>query len=439
MQTALLEKLQGNMTISRAVPTLTVKPKYCLYARKSSEDDERQALSIDSQIKEMLILAEKEHLEVIEIRRESHSAKESEARPVFKKLLEDIDQGMFTGILTWAPDRLSRNAGDLGTIVDLMDQGKLIDIRTHGQRFANSPNEKFLLMILCSQAKLENDNRGINVKRGLKTKCEMGVRLGRTPLGYKLIRSQNFNEPSKITVDEERAPFIKKMFQYLTEGWSGRQIHDYIIEEGFKTHSGKPLSLSMTFRIFKETFYYGEFEYPRRSGNWYKGSHKPLITKEEFQKAQEKLKTCEKSLWGRKEFYFKKLFKCGACGSGISGESRINRHGKLYTYYKCNKYGATKNCHEKYIREEKLIESLAQIVDQLKSKHENLERRLKDEVEKFNNLQKLVGTNNSAKRLTTQDYIEYILKNGSRQEKSCLLRYIERKMILKNGEIVILW
>ncbi|QQS44711.1 recombinase family protein [Candidatus Roizmanbacteria bacterium] len=67
-------------------------------------------------------------------------------------------------MLTWHPDRLSRNAGDLGVIVDLMDQGKLKEIRTYSQTFRNTPNDKFLLMILCSQAKLENDNKGINVK-----------------------------------------------------------------------------------------------------------------------------------------------------------------------------------------------------------------------------------------------------------------------------------
>ncbi|MGK5091548.1 recombinase family protein [Deltaproteobacteria bacterium TL4] len=154
-----------------------------MYARKSSESDERQAMSIDSQIKEMRTLAEREELFIKEIREESHSAKASLSRPVFNQMLSDIENGVFTSILTWAPDRLSRNAGDLGRLVDLMDQGKLQTIRTYSQIFGNNPNEKFLLMILCSQAKLENDNRGINVKRGLKAKCEMGWRLGVAPLG----------------------------------------------------------------------------------------------------------------------------------------------------------------------------------------------------------------------------------------------------------------
>jgi site-specific DNA recombinase len=98
--------------------------KYCLYARKSTESDERQALSIESQVKEMLAIAERDGLEIIDIRRESHSAKDSGQRAVFKELLDEIRSGRYTGILTWAPDRLSRNAGDLGSVVDLMDEKK---------------------------------------------------------------------------------------------------------------------------------------------------------------------------------------------------------------------------------------------------------------------------------------------------------------------------
>ena len=132
--------------------------KFCLYARKSTESEERQVLSIDSQIKEMLQLAEREGLEIVAMKRESHSAKETGQRPIFNEIIEEIRDGKFNAILTWAPDRISRNAGDLGKVIDLMDGGMLQEIRTHGQSFRNNPNEKFLLMILGSQAKLENDN-----------------------------------------------------------------------------------------------------------------------------------------------------------------------------------------------------------------------------------------------------------------------------------------
>ncbi len=95
------------------IPLVAVAVKYCLYARKSSEADEKQALSIESQINEMRAIAEREGLEIVEMRRESHSAKESGQRPVFNEILADLRTGRYNGILTWAPDRMSRNAGDL--------------------------------------------------------------------------------------------------------------------------------------------------------------------------------------------------------------------------------------------------------------------------------------------------------------------------------------
>jgi site-specific DNA recombinase len=232
-----------------------VQLKYCLYARKSSESDERQAMSIDSQIKEMTAMADREGLNIVEIKQESFSAKQSGHRPVFNELLHDLRNGKFEAILTWAPDRMSRNAGDLGSLVDLMDMNKLQRIRTFGQSFSNTPNEKFLLMILCSQAKLENDNRGINVKRGIRAKCEMGWRPGAAPIGY---INRSFGGVKDIVLDNDRAPFVKEMFERSgLMNQSGRTIKDWLDSIGFTTKSGAQLSLSQIYRILTNPFYYG--------------------------------------------------------------------------------------------------------------------------------------------------------------------------------------
>ena len=70
----------------------------------------------------MLLLAEREGLEIVAMKRESHSAKEAGQRPVFNEIVEEIKASKYNGILTWAADRISRNAGDLGRIVDLDGQ-----------------------------------------------------------------------------------------------------------------------------------------------------------------------------------------------------------------------------------------------------------------------------------------------------------------------------
>ena len=248
-----------------------VKVKYCLYARKSTESEERQVLSIDSQIKEMLQLAEREGLEIVCMKRESHSAKETGQRPVFNEIISEIKERKFNGILTWAPDRISRNAGDLGQIVDLMDANLLMDIRTFGQRFMNSPNDKFMLMILCGQAKLENDNRGINVKRGLRTRVEMGLWPGVAPIGY--LNQKLMDKKCQIIQDPERAPLVKQMFEKVAyEKWSGRKVYNWLkFELNFKTIGNHSFALGGLHRMLSNPLYCGTFEYPRKSGNWYIG------------------------------------------------------------------------------------------------------------------------------------------------------------------------
>lgn len=234
--------------------------RHCLYARKSSESEEMQVLSIDSQIKEMLSIAEREKLEVVEMKRESHSAKASGQRPVYNEI---ISAGKFNGILTWAPDRLSRNAGDLGMLVDLMDQKLLLKIRTYSQRFTDSLNEKFLLMILDSQAKLENDNRGINIRRGMKTRVEMGLWPAIAPLGY--LNENRSDRPCQVIVDPARGQVVRQMFEKVAhEKWSGRKSYRWLkYDLNFKTRNDKALALGGVFRMLVNPFYYGMIEYPR--------------------------------------------------------------------------------------------------------------------------------------------------------------------------------
>ena len=105
-------------------------------------------------------------LKIVAVKWESHSAKASGQRDEYNQPIVEIEQVTYGTTLIWAPDRLSRNAGDLGSIADLMDAGRFHEIRAPSQIFGNNPNEKFLLMILCLQAKLENDNQAKNMLRG---------------------------------------------------------------------------------------------------------------------------------------------------------------------------------------------------------------------------------------------------------------------------------
>lgn len=424
--------------------------KYCLYARKSSESDERQTMSIDSQLQEMLALAKRDSINIVETKQESHSAKDSGARPVFVEMMDEIKKNKFNGILTWAPDRLSRNAGDLGSLVDLMDRGKLEEIHTPSQTFRNTPNEKFLLMILCSQAKLENDNKGVNVKRGLRAKCKMGIRPSKAPLGY--INVTKDRHISEIIIDPERGQFVKQIFLRVVEkGHSGRTIQKWLDRIGFRTKYGNKLALSKVYSTLKNPFYYGEFEF---GGEWYKGIHEPLITREIFDKAQRQLLVPPKT-WNKKRFPFKSLCVCGSCGSGVTAEEKHKKlkYGKYtkYIYYHCCK-SIDYDCDEPYITEDDLIKQLIAHINtgNVKLVKTRIALKLKEDIEKFHNLRSVVlrqeylsgnldELENSAVKNNDEemakDYLKHILKSGSADERQEALSMVKTKFILSNREL----
>jgi len=426
------------------MPPLETELKYCLYARKSTESDERQVQSIDSQVKEMLQIAERENLEIVDIRRESKSAKDSGNRPIFKELLKDIAEEKFNAILTWAPDRLSRNAGDLGSLVDLMDEKKLMSIRTFGQTFSNSPNEKFLLMILCSQAKLENDNRGINVKRGLRARCEKGLWPTCPPTGY--FKEKRVDHKGQCLIDPDRGHVIRQMFEKVAyEKWSGRKLYNWLrFDLNFRTALGKKhLSLGNIYRLLENTFYYGPFEYPRGSGNWYQGKHEPLITKELFDLVQDQMKNSQLVRRENIEFAFTKIMTCGLCGSGISATEKFkklknggyNRH----IYYGCTK-AKDKNCKSGYISEKDLIKQLQKQIDKLDFKKLPVQDKIEGEIKRFKKFQMMATGQNQnidVSDVDVKNYIKFLLKEGDDQEKRELLTCLNGNILLKNKVVEI--
>ncbi len=104
------------------------KPKYFLYARKSTEEDDRQVMSIEAQLFELQEYARKENLEILEEFQESKSAK-TPGRPIFNEMMNKIEKIENVGVLSWHPDRLARNSVDGGRIIYAVDQKNIVSLR----------------------------------------------------------------------------------------------------------------------------------------------------------------------------------------------------------------------------------------------------------------------------------------------------------------------
>ena len=147
---------------------------YFLYARKSTDEPERQILSIEAQLTELREYAQREGITVIREFIESKTAKEP-GREVFNAMLAGIERGETSGIVSWHPDRLARNSVDGGRIIYLIDTGKITALKFPTFWFDSTPQGKFMLNIAFGQSKYYVDNLSENVKRGIRQKLRNGI------------------------------------------------------------------------------------------------------------------------------------------------------------------------------------------------------------------------------------------------------------------------
>ena len=323
----------------------TEKHQYFIYVRKSTEGEERQARSIGDQLAEVRELVKKYNLDVVGSFEESRSAK-AKGRPQFSEMLDRIEAGEANGIIAWHPDRLARNASDGGRIIDLLDEGKITDLKFCSFWFENTAQGKLMLNLAFGQSKYYSDSLSVNVRRGQRQKTASGIWGNKAPVGY-------LNEPTLRTIvpDPQKAPLVKMAFElYATGQYSFERLRDTMTAKGLHGMYVSMMSHSRYQHMLHNPFYYGVFFW---NGEMHEGAHTPLITKDLFDKVQEVMTRRSKPSPVRlKTYVYRGLFHCGECGCVITMETQ-----KGHNYLRCTK--RVSDCSQRYLREEAMTPQIA--------------------------------------------------------------------------------
>lgn len=203
--------------------------------------------------------------------------------------------------------------------------------------------------------------------------------------------------------------------------------------------------MSNIYIILKSTFYYGEFEYPKRSGNWYKGKHEAIITKDLYLQVQKQITADQTVRTQNKEFAFTKMIKCGLCGSGITADEKFKKlkdgGQNRYVYYRCTKFH-DKDCKCEHIREEDLIDQIANVLDTVDLYKIGMRDKIKGEIQAHNDfqesvLEKEVREKVKIKEIDIRNYAKYILRKRPIYEKRELLKNLRSELLLRDKKIYI--
>lgn len=334
---------------------------YFLYARKSSESEDRQVQSIDDQVGRLKDLAKTLGIKIKHVYTEAKTAKKPNNRPVFDEMMKKIEAGEANGILCWQINRLSRNPIDSAQVQWLLQQGGLKSIQTIDREY--KPEDNVLLFnVESGMANQFILDLSKNVKRGNLCKVKNGWRPGMAALGY-----LNDLENHTIIADPERFDLMRKAWDYmLTGNYTVPQVLTKLNDEwGFRSKKrkrtgGKPMSVSGMYRTFTNIFYAGVLVY---DGVEYVGKHKKMVTLEEYDRVQEILGRKGKPRPKKYTFAFTGMIRCGECGCQITAEQKkkfIKKTGEFryYTYYHCTRRKTDVVCTQRKSIDEKTLENL---------------------------------------------------------------------------------
>jgi DNA invertase Pin-like site-specific DNA recombinase len=299
--------------------------KYFLYARKSSEGEDRQVTSIEDQISEVSKLAENLNIEIVDIIEESKSAKEP-GRKEFNNMIKRIKKGEAKGVLCWKLNRLARNSIDGGNIIHLLQKNVIQHIQTFGRDY--KPTDNVIMMYVeFGMANQYVNDLSVDVRRGMRKKAERGWHPQmKLAVGY--IHNPNKNDKDKeIIIDENSFYKIKKLWKLMLTGqYSIADIKREADILNLINRNGKYYSANTYHKMFRNEFYCGYFYWlnDNKVRIKYFGKHTPMITELEFLKVQKILQKNSNPTQKQKYFFpYRGLIACGECKGFVTCENKL--------------------------------------------------------------------------------------------------------------------
>ena len=338
--------------------------KKCVIYIRVSTEMQVDGFSLDAQKNTLKRFAEREGMIVKEVYEDAgKSGKSIEGRPAFRKLLNDIENGLeIDFVLVYKLSRFGRNAADILTSLELIQSYDINLIATEEGIDSSQTSGKLLISVLSAVSEIERENILEQTMNGRKEKARQGGwNGGFAPYGYKLINGE-------LEVEPEEAETIMLIFDmYGNSNRSLLQVVKELVLQGIekKVRSKKGVeywSISSVKAILDNPIYCGYMPYGRRtkkkvkgSKNKYerivckdylceKGRHTALISEELWKQVQTKRNSIAfkyEKYKGRDRIHLLSgILRCPICGSNLNTTKiKRNRNGEEYSihYYTCNK------------------------------------------------------------------------------------------------------
>jgi len=315
--------------------------RVAIYARKSTESDDRQVLSLPAQLAWARNVCRAHGISDPLLFEEARSAK-TPGRPEFDRMMRSVAKGDVQVIICWKADRLARNARDGGTILYALESRQLTQIITTDRTYNGVADDELVLAIELGLSSKFSKDLSKNVQRGLEEKWRRGEWTSHAPIGYKNVRENA--DHARIALDSILAPKVQELFRLAATGNYSVNDLTAIARDEWRVnlrrlwrHSApRGISATAVHRILTNPFYYGAMVI---KGRVYPGAHPPLVAKATFDRVQ-RILAARRKLAARphkRTYAFSGLIRCSSCGRLLVPYAK-QKNGREYRYYACSKH-----------------------------------------------------------------------------------------------------
>ena len=299
-------------------------------------------------------------------------------RPGFQKMMAQVRSGLFSHIVVWKIDRISRNLLDFAAMYEELKRLGVTFVSKNEQFDTSTAIGEAMLKIILVFAELERGMTAERVTATMINRASNGVwNGGRVPFGYSYSK-----EKQKFSPQQDEAAIVRLIFDEYERSSSIIRTTRYINELGYRSREGNLFSPISVWTILRNPWYKGTYRY-----NYYKipgrkavkdesewvimdNHHPGLIESDRFERIQG---TLEKNARFRNEpgrsvvrtrtNIFSGLLWCADCGAAFTASpGRLHVSGYRPSKYGCPNVRKTKNCHAKFVSDAILGEFLLNYV-----------------------------------------------------------------------------
>lgn len=323
---------------------------YCAYLRKSRLDIEAERYgntdTLDRQKKILIDFAGRNNITVNKFYKEVVSGESIDTRPEVQKLLKDVEDGIWDGVLVVEVERLARgDTIDQGIVSRAFKQNgtKIITpIKTYDPS-DEFDEEYFEFGLFMSRREYKVITR--RIQRGRIQSAKEGKFLSSVPpYGYDKVKIKDAKGYT-LAPNKDESSIVKMIFELYNNGLGTTAIANKLDQMGIAPRCRDCWSKSTVNDILKNPVYIGKLRWSYRKETKGKdnkthrtlnsdyifvdGLHPPLITKEEFNRAQEtRRNNTYKSV--KKNFQLQNplsgIIYCKNCGSLMTRVGSNNRN-----------------------------------------------------------------------------------------------------------------